>query len=116
FSFVPGVGAVPSAGTGTTTTTGGATGSVKLSQIDQVIDERGFPNLRNFVVANQVAIDFAHNLSNADILANPRIRVKNREAAKIHIGTRQPVFSASVAGGGISNVVTSTPTFIEIGT
>lgn len=119
FSFVPGVGPVPSTGTGTgttstTTTTGsGAADSVKLSQIDHL---DGFPSLRNFVVANQVAIDFAHNLSNADILANPRIRVKNREAAKIHIGTRQPVFSASVAGGGISNVVTSTPTFIEIGT
>ncbi len=118
FSFVPGMGVVPTAtGTGSTTTTlpGAAAGAVKLSQINTEIDSTGFPNLRNFVVGNQVAIDFAHNLSNADILANPRIRVRNRETAKIHIGTRQPVFSASVAGGGISNVITTTPTYVEIG-
>ncbi|MCP5246368.1 MAG: secretin and TonB N-terminal domain-containing protein [Burkholderiales bacterium] len=105
FSFVPGVGTAATA----------AAGAVKLSEINTVLDQRGFPNLRNFVVNNQVVIDFAQGLTNADILANPRIRVKNREAAKIHIGSRQPVFSASVAGGGISNVVTSTPTFIDIG-
>jgi general secretion pathway protein D len=57
-----------------------------------------------------------HGLSLGDVLANPRIRVKNRESAKIHIGTRQPIFTSNVAGGGITNVITSTPTFIEIGT
>ncbi|MCB1985308.1 MAG: secretin and TonB N-terminal domain-containing protein [Burkholderiales bacterium] len=105
FSFVPGVGPAGIEGNA-------AAGIVKLSEINR----SGFPNLRNFTIANQVVVDFMHNLSMGDVLANPRVRVKNREAAKFHIGTRQPIFSASVAGGGISNVVTSTPTFIDVGT
>ncbi len=100
FSFVP--------GTGTAATTV-ADGVVKLSQVDSL------PKFRNFTIANQVAVNFAHNLSNGDVLANPRVRVKNREAAKFHIGTRQPIFTSNVAAG-VSAVVTSTPTFIDIGT
>jgi len=79
------------------------------------LNQFGFDGLSNFTMTNQARIDFQHSLTNADILANPRIRVKNREDAKIHVGSRQPVFSASVAGGGVSNVITSTPTYIDIG-
>ena len=70
--------------------------------------------LKNFIISNQAVIDFAQSLTNADILANPRIRVSNREKAKIHIGTKQPVFTANVQPG-INSIVTSTPTFIDIG-
>ncbi|SFK77666.1 general secretion pathway protein D [Nitrosomonas aestuarii] len=101
FSFVPGTGTAVGAA---------ADAAVKLSQIDSL------PKFRNFTISNQVLIDFMHNLTLGDVLANPRIRVKNREAAKFHIGTRQPIFSASVAGGGVSNVITSTPTYIDVGT
>lgn len=88
-------------------------GEVALSAIDKA----GLPGLSSFVIDNnKVKLDFLHNISLGDVLANPRIRVRNREAAKFHIGTRQPIFSASVAGGGVSNVITSTPTFIDVGT
>lgn len=70
--------------------------------------------LKSFTISNQAKIDFAQSLTNADILANPRIRVSNREKAKIHIGTKQPVFTANVQPG-INSIVTSTPTFIDIG-
>jgi len=42
-----------------------------------------------------------------NLLANPRIRVKNREKAKIHIGDRVPVITttAAVAGGFVSQSV-----------
>nr|MBA2483571.1 type II and III secretion system protein [Nitrosomonas sp.] len=93
---------------------GGAIANAAASVTFDQIKNAGFPNLKNFVVNNQVAIDFAHNFSGTELLANPRIRVKNREAAKIHIGTRQPFFSATVAAG-IGGVVTSTPQFIDIG-
>jgi general secretion pathway protein D len=108
FSFTK---AAPAAATGGTT----AATAAALSTFN-AINQAGFPNLRSFAVSDKVTLDFMHSLSLGDVLANPRIRVKNRESAKFHIGTRQPVFSASVAGGGISNVITSTPTFIEIGT
>lgn len=93
---------------------GGAIANAAASVTFDQIKNAGFPNLKNFVVNNQVAIDFAHNWDGTELLANPRIRVKNREAAKIHIGTRQPFFSATVAAG-IGGVVTSTPQFIDIG-
>jgi general secretion pathway protein D len=108
FSFTK---AAPAAATGGTT----AATAAALSTFN-AINQAGFPNLRSFAVSDKLTLDFMHSLSLGDVLANPRIRVKNRESAKFHIGTRQPVFSASVAGGGISNVITSTPTFIEIGT
>ncbi len=100
FSFVPGA----------------TEAGVALNSIRQDIRGIGDPGLRNFVINNQVKLDFMHSVSIGDVLANPRIRVKNRESAKIHIGTRQPIFTSNVAGGGLSNVITSTPTFIEIGT
>lgn len=70
--------------------------------------------LKSFTISNQVKIDFAQSLVYADVLANPRIRVSNREKAKIHIGKKQPMFTANVQPG-INSIVTSTPTFIDIG-
>jgi len=70
--------------------------------------------LKSFTITNQAKIDFLHNVSLGDILANPRIRVNNREKAKIHVGTKQPFFSANVQPG-VTAIVTSTPTFIDLG-
>lgn len=39
--------------------------------------------------------------SNANLLANPRIRVKNGEKAKIHIGDRVPVITSNVSSNGV---------------
>ncbi|MCB1935262.1 MAG: general secretion pathway protein GspD [Nitrosomonas sp.] len=96
--------------------TGLAPGGEAAAATFSAISQKGFPDLKSFSISDTVKLDFMHSLAQGDVLANPRIRVKNREAAKFHIGTRQPIFSASVAGGGISNVVTSTPTFIDVGT
>jgi general secretion pathway protein D len=48
-----------------------------------------------------------------NLLANPRIRVKNKEKAKIHIGDRVPVITttAAVAGGFVSQNVT----YLDVG-
>lgn len=94
---------------------GGDLSQVAASVTLQQIKNAGFPGLDSFAVSNEVLIDFAQNITFADLLANPRIRVKNREAAKVHIGTKEPIFTSNVAGGGVSNVVSSTPTYIDIG-
>ena len=48
----------------------------------------------------------------ANILANPRIRVRNREKAKIHIGERVPVFTSTVT----ANVgTTSSVSYLDVG-
>lgn len=59
------------------------------------------------------------NLNKVDtdtvILANPRIRVKNREKAKIHVGDRVPVISAvSTANVGTSDSVTYLDTGLKL--
>jgi len=48
-----------------------------------------------------------------NVLANPRIRVKNREKARIHIGNRVPVITttAAVSGGFVSESVN----YLDIG-
>ncbi|MEK7313932.1 MAG: secretin and TonB N-terminal domain-containing protein [Deltaproteobacteria bacterium] len=47
----------------------------------------------------------------ADILANPRIRVKNKEKAKIHIGERVPIITSTVNIG----VTTENVQYIDVG-
>lgn len=74
----------------------------------------GFSGLKSFGMNSQSRIDFLQNLSTGDILANPRIRVNNREKAKIHVGTKQPFFTANVQPG-VTAIITSTPTFIDLG-
>ena len=50
--------------------------------------------------------------SDTNLLANPRIRVKNREKAKIHIGDKLPVITTtSTANVGISDSVT----YLDVG-
>jgi general secretion pathway protein D len=81
-----------------------------------LISNFGFSGLKSFGMAtNQAKIDFLQNFSAGDILANPRIRVNNKEKAKIHVGTKEPFFSANVQPGVAGGVVTSTPTFIDLG-
>jgi general secretion pathway protein D len=50
--------------------------------------------------------------SKASILANPRIRVKNREKAKIHVGDKVPVFTATTTATGI---ITESTNFLDVG-
>jgi general secretion pathway protein D len=51
--------------------------------------------------------------TNTQVLANPRIRVKNREKARVHIGDRVPVITTTAAatGGFISESVT----YLDVG-
>jgi general secretion pathway protein D len=50
---------------------------------------------------------------NTNLLANPRIRVKNKEKAKVHIGERVPVITttAAVSGGFVSSNVS----YLDVG-
>ncbi len=80
----------------------------KLSQITN----NGFEGLRSFTISNRADIDFSKTLTNADLLANPRIRVKSREKAKIHIGNREPVFTVT----NTANVGSAaSATYIDVG-
>ena len=90
-------------------------GAASLTPAGALISQFGFEGLKSFGMANQAKIDFLQNFSAGDILANPRIRVNNKEKAKIHVGTKEPFFTANVQAGVAGGVVTSTPTFIDLG-
>lgn len=77
----------------------------KLSQINA-------DGLRNFTIGNQVALNLRNELTANEILANPRIRVKSREKAKILIGNKIPIFSSNATATG---VVSQNVTFLDVG-
>lgn len=59
--------------------------------------------LTSFVANPGFTLNIKGQNGDANILANPRIRVKNKEKAKIHIGEKLPVFTTtSTANVGVS--------------
>jgi len=50
---------------------------------------------------------------NTSVLANPRIRVKNKEKARIHIGDRVPVITTTAAATG--GFVSESVTYLDVG-
>ncbi|MEC5386762.1 secretin N-terminal domain-containing protein [Uliginosibacterium sp. H3] len=87
------------------TTTTGTTQSTNLGgQLQQ-----GYVNLNHasamvpFVSNPALLLNLKDQDGSSNILANPRIRVRNREKAKIHIGDKLPVFTTtSTANVGVS--------------
>jgi len=49
---------------------------------------------------------------NVNILANPRIRVKNKEKAKVHVGDKVPVITSNVTSTGVTSESVS---FLDVG-
>jgi general secretion pathway protein D len=103
WSLVGGVSATTSTPGGGTTTSTGTPGVISL------------PEWLNRD-ANLVRLTFTDPLfllslrqqdGSSNLLANPRVRVKNREKARIHIGDRVPVITttSAVAGGFVSQSV-----------
>ncbi|MBN1141089.1 MAG: type II secretion system protein [Deltaproteobacteria bacterium] len=67
----------------------GGTGAVYLESLSHIGTLYTLP---------RVAFDFAKTLGDAEILANPKIRVKNKEKSKVHIGSKEPVTTTSTSG------------------
>jgi general secretion pathway protein D len=66
-----------------------------------------------FTVANPALIfNLRASVGTTNLLANPRIRVKNKEKARIHIGDKVPVFtSTATANVGVSTSVS----YLDVG-
>jgi general secretion pathway protein D len=62
--------------------------------------------LTTFVPNPVATLNLQRHTGDTNLLANPRIRVRNKEKAKIHIGERLPVFTTtSTANVGVSAAV-----------
>jgi general secretion pathway protein D len=65
-----------------------------------------------YVVNPAYVINLLATDSDAKLLANPRVRVKNREKAKVHIGSKVPVITTtSTANVGVSSSVS----YLDVG-
>ena len=91
--------------------TGGASAAV------QTLDSLRFGDKSTSVSGLGTTINLKREDSDVNILSSPRIRARNYEKAKIHIGDRVPVFTNAVTPiiGGTGSVVTGSVTYLDIG-
>jgi general secretion pathway protein D len=76
------------------------------------VDLKNSTGLTSFVSNPALTLNLKSQTGDGNILANPRIRVKNREKAKIHIGDKVPIFTTtSVANVGVSSSVS----YLDVG-
>ena len=60
-----------------------------------------------------LTLNFGRTDGAVNLLANPRIRVKNREKAKIHVGDRVPVITSTAGAAG--NFVSQSVSYLDVG-
>lgn len=76
------------------------------------VDLRNTGALTSFVSNPALMLNLKNQVGDGNLLANPRIRVKNREKAKIHIGDKVPVFTTtSTANVGVAASVS----YLDVG-
>lgn len=75
---------------------------------------RGLSGLESFYTLPSATFDFAKTLADTEILANPKIRVKNREKAKVHIGTREPIVTTNISTT-TSDVTSTNVQYVDVG-
>ena len=76
--------------------------------------------LRNFnsdmvtvtVTDPAIVLNLKRQDSDTNLLANPRIRVRNREKAKVHIGDKLPVITTTVTSNG---VISDSVQYLDVG-
>lgn len=97
---------------GTTGTTFGQTTTFGGALAPGYIDTRKASGLTTYVANPALVLNLRSQLGDSNLLANPRIRVRNREKAKIHIGDKLPVFTTtSTANVGVSASVS----YLDVG-
>ena len=99
-------------GTSTTTGNGSASRTIGYTVAPGYVDLSKRDGLTSFVANPPLVLNLRNEDGNTKLLANPRIRVRNRDKAKIHIGDKLPVFTTtSTANVGVSASVT----YLDIG-
>ncbi len=58
-------------------------------------------------------LNLKREIGESNLLANPRIRVRNREKAKIHIGDRVPVITTNVSS--VAALTTESVSYLDVG-
>jgi general secretion pathway protein D len=96
----------------TTTTTGTASGTPGVVSLPEWLN-RGSELVRLTVTNPLFLLNLRQQDGSTSVLANPRIRVKNREKAKVHIGDRVPVITTTAAATG--GFVSQSVSYLDVG-
>ena len=102
------------ASTQTVTNNSGTQVATTTAQTQNLVTVDTLKNLAasNIAISPNLQLNLRKEDGDAQILANPRIRVKNKEKAKIHIGDKVPVITTtSTANVGVSESVT----YLDVG-
>ncbi|GBG15162.1 general secretion pathway protein D [Novimethylophilus kurashikiensis] len=67
----------------------------------------------NISVSPTATLNLLHQDGDTNLLANPRIRVKNREKAKIHIGDKIPIETTTISSS--SNFASKSANYLDVG-
>jgi general secretion pathway protein D len=72
---------------------------------------------RNTIAISDLSTTINANKTDGDskLLANPRIRVRNKEKAKIQIGDKVPVITTTVSPGGTSGFSQESVNYVDVG-
>lgn len=71
-----------------------------------------FNNLKPLFSIPSATFDFLKSNGDAEILASPKIRVKNKGKAKVHIGTREPIVTVTTTG---TDQVSENIQYVDVG-
>jgi general secretion pathway protein D len=104
-----GGGTVGAAPTGGVAVTGGTPGTFSLPEWLN----RGSEMVRISVTNPLFVLSLRQQDGSTTVLANPRIRVKNKEKARIHIGDRVPVITTTAAATG--GFVSESVSYLDVG-
>ncbi|SHN37948.1 general secretion pathway protein D [Duganella sacchari] len=66
------------------------------------------------VTGTDLSINANRNAADSNLLANPRIRVRNKEKAKIVIGDKLPVITSTVSSG-VGGFASDSVTYVDVG-
>lgn len=84
-------------------TTSSTTTTSTSTAVNNLLNVFAWSGYSGFVTVPNATFNFAKTLTNGETLANPKLRVKNREKSKFNVGTRVPITTtSSPVGGGIS--------------
>jgi general secretion pathway protein D len=91
-------------------------GEIVDSAIDTATDNmvsftNGLSDLDSFYTLPSATFNFTKTLVSSDILANPKIRVKNKSKAKVQVGTQEPVITVTTDDGVTSDSVS----YVDVG-
>ena len=78
------------------------------------IGGRNPSNIRASIANPAVVATLRGTSGDANILANPKIRVRNRDKAKVHIGQKLPVFTTTTNFAGSTSVAASV-SYLDVG-